>query len=387
MSAQRPTFAEINLAALRHNLAQVQNHLVPDQEVLAVVKADAYGHGAVPVARALRDCGVGLFAVALLEEALELRQAGIDEPLLVLGGLYPGQEEAILEHGLRPCLFDLAAARRLDRLARTRKMRCPVHVKIDTGMSRVGFRLEEFGEALKVLTALPGLIVEGVCSHLALADEPEHRFNDEQVKVFRQALAMVDQAGLQPAYIHLSNSAAIFSRQLPECNLVRAGIALYGGLPSEHFAGRIDLQPVMNLRTRIAQLKQVPPGAGVSYGHRFVAERKTLLAVLPIGYADGYNRLLSNCGEVLIRGQRARVAGTVCMDWTLVDVTDVPGVCLGDEVTLLGRSGDQMISGEEWAGKVESISYEVFCRISRRVPRKYQEAGFRSQESGETPES
>jgi alanine racemase len=213
--------------------------------------------------------------------------------------------------------------------------------------------------------------MEGIISHLALADEPKHPFSDEQLELFRQSLAAVRAAGFSPRHIHLSNSADIFSREIPETNLVRPGIVLYGGLPADHLAGHLDLRPVMSFRSAVAQIKTVPAGTGISYSHRFRAERPTTIAAIPVGYADGYNRLLTNRGEVLVRGQRARITGTVCMDWILVDVTDIPGVQVGDPVTLLGRDNGQVITAEEWAGKIGTISYEVFCLISKRVPRVY----------------
>jgi len=262
-------------------------------------------------------------------------------------------------------------ARRLDAFARETGQVLPYHIKLDTGMGRVGFRPEELSEVLCELAALPGLAMEGVITHLALADEPEHPFTGEQLKTFRCALAQIRAAGFNPAYTHLANSAALFSRDIPECNMVRPGIVLYGGLPSAHFAGRLDLRPVMSFRTRVAQLKRVPEGTGISYGHRFVAGRETVLAAIPVGYADGFSRHLSCTGEVLVRGRRARVAGTVCMDWTLLDVSDIPGVAIGDQVTLLGCEGHECITAEEWAERVGSISYEVFCQVSKRVPRIY----------------
>ena len=192
---------------------------------------------------------------------------------------------------------------------------------------------------------------------------------------FREALGRISAAGLRPRYVHLANSAALFSRELPECNLVRPGIVLYGALPSEDFAGRLDLRPVMSLQSRIAHLKKVPAGTGVSYGHRYVATSEALIAAVPIGYADGYNRLLTNRGEALVRGRRVRVAGTVCMDWTLFDVTGVPDVAVGDRITLLGADGEDAVSAEEWAERIGTIPYEVFCRIGKRVPRRYRGEG------------
>ncbi len=365
----RPTYVEIDLAALQHNLAKARLQAGDGRQILAVVKADAYGHGAARVAPALELAGADLFGVAIVEEGVALRRAGITRPILVLGGTYPGQEDELFEHDLVPILFDPETARRLDARAGAVGRVLPFHLKIDTGMGRIGFRPEELPFLLEELGGLKSLVMEGLISHLAMADDPQHPFTDEQVERFRACLAEVRRAGFAPRYVHLSNSAALFSRELPECNLVRPGIVLYGGLPAPCFAGCIDLRPVMSFRTSVAQIKKVPAGTGVSYGHRFVAQRPTVLAAIPVGYADGYSRLLSNCGEVLIRGKRARVAGTVCMDWTLIDVTDIPGVEVGDEVTLLGRDDGQSITAEEWAERIGSISYEVFCQVSKRVPR------------------
>jgi alanine racemase len=375
MHGLRPTRADIDLGALLYNFRQVRLQAGSARQVLAVVKADAYGHGAARVALALQAAGADQFGVALAEEGVALRQAGISQPILVLGSLYPGQEVDALEHELIPVVFDLAMGRRLSNAARAAGRIGKYHLKVDTGMARVGVRPEDLAAVLVELAVLPRLEMVGLMSHLALADDLGHPFTDLQIERFRQVRTQVQAAGFAPEFVHLSNSAAIFCHDLPECNLVRPGISLYGGLPSDQFAGRLELRPVMSLRTAIAQLKEVPAGTGVSYGHRFVAERPTLLATLPIGYADGYSRLLSNRGEGLVRGRRVRVAGTVCMDWTLLDVTDVPGVAVGDPVTLLGREGDQAITAEEWAARIGTINYEVFCLVGKRVPRIYREAG------------
>ena len=367
----RPTYVEINLAALQHNFRQARRQAGDGCELLAVVKADAYGHGADRVAPALQQAGADLFGVAMVEEGVELRRAGVSRPILVLGGVYPGQEAELLAHELVPVIFDLDTARRLSALALADDRRLSYHLKLDSGMGRLGFRPEELSVTLASLTELPGLVMDGLISHLAVADDPNHPFTVEQAGLFRAALDQVRAAGFAPRHIHLSNSAALFSQQFPECNLVRPGIVLYGGLPAADFAERLDLQPVMSFRTAVAQLKEIPAGTGVSYGHRFIAGRPTRLAAVPVGYADGYSRQLSNVGEVLVRGHRARVAGTVCMDWILIDVTDIPHVAVGDEVTLLGRDNGQTITAEEWAQRIDTINYEVFCQISKRVPRIY----------------
>jgi len=369
----RPTCVEIDLAALRRNFEKAKGQAGPDRKVLAVVKADAYGHGACRVARVLESAGADMFGVAMVEEGEELRKAGITRPVLILGGIYPGQEEAVFRHKLTPSVFDLNLARRFNRIALESGAVYPFHLKIDTGMGRVGFRPDELPEVLSELSTLSGLFMEGVASHFALADEPHKPFTGEQISLFRQCLELIREKGFNPSFVHIGNSAALFSRDIPECNMVRPGIVLYGALPAPEFAGRIDADPVMSFRTRIAQIKQVPAGTGVSYGHLFRAERPTTLATIPVGYADGFNRRLSKGAEVLVRGKRAKVAGTVCMDWTMLDVTDIPDVAVGDEVTLLGRDNGSIVTAQEWADCIGTIPYEVFCQVSKRVPRFYRE--------------
>ncbi|AMV73168.1 alanine racemase [Desulfuromonas carbonis] len=367
----RPTFAEIDLDALRHNFRLLRRQAGAGRQLLAVVKADAYGHGALPVARTLQACGADYFGVAMVAEGTALRQGGIQRPILVLGGAAPGEEALLLDQNLTPVIFDLPAARRLSAAAMAAGRSCRYHLKVDSGMGRLGFVPADLPAVLPRLADLPGLEMAGLISHFALADQADHPITQTQAERFRAMLGTVRAAGFAPALVHLSNSAGLYGPALPDCNLVRPGIALYGGLPADYLAGEIDLRPVMRLYTTIAQLTAVPPGAGVSYGHRFVASRPTLIAALPVGYADGYARRLSGCGEVLVRGHRAPVAGTVCMDWTMVDVTDVPAVAVGDRVTLLGRDGSEEVTAEEWAGRIGTISYEVFCLISQRVPRVY----------------
>lgn len=367
MSLSRPTYAAINLSALRHNLQQIRARA--GCAILAVVKADAYGHGAVNVAQALGEGGVALLGVALLEEAQELRDAAIITPILLLGETFPGQEAALAEGAIIPCLSDLEAIRRLDAEGDRCDRILPFHLKIDTGMSRLGLLPSELDTLLVGLAKLSHVRLDGMLSHFALADEPDSPVSAQQEKVFRQALDKIRAAGFSPTYVHFSNSAALFSRHLPECNLVRPGITLYGGLPAAAFAAQLDLQPVMNLRSQVARLKTIPAGTGVSYGHHFVAARETVLAAIPIGYADGFNRRLGGCGAALIQGQRVPVIGTVCMDWIMLDVTDLDAVAVGEPVTLLGRDGPEVISADEWAAKIGTISYEIFCGISKRVPR------------------
>ncbi len=367
----RPTRVEIDLDALRFNLRQVRERVGPACEILAVVKADAYGHGASGVAPALAAAGADQFGVALVGEGVALHRYGLPQPIVVLGGVFPGEEQDVLKHDLQPALYDLDTARRLDAAARTNGIRIPCHLKVDTGMGRLGFRPERLAEVLAALKGLSGVEVRGVISHLALADEPDQPFTSTQIECFQAVVAQVRAAGFAPRYRHLANSAAIYSRDLAGCNLVRPGISLYGGLTGTPFEQTVPQRPVMSFLSQVAQLKEVPAGEGISYAHRFVTQRPSLVAAVPVGYADGYNRLLTNRGDVLIRGRRAPVAGTVCMDWILVDVTAIPDVAVGDRVTLLGRDGNECVTALEWADKLGTITYEVFCNISKRVPRVF----------------
>jgi alanine racemase len=371
MSVSRPTRVEISLSAIRHNYQQVRLKVGPDCDILAVVKADAYGHGVVGVAPALAAAGADQFGVALVEEGAELRRLGLTQPVVVMGGVFPGEEQSVLDHDLTPVIYRLDMAESLDAVARQAGRTIDYHLKVDTGMGRLGFRADSLPESLAVLKKFKQLRMVGLMSHFALADEPGRPFTSEQANNFHAVVAQVRSAGLTPSYCHLANSAAIYARTLDGCNLVRPGIALYGGLTGTCLNDEIDQRPVMRFISEVAQLKDVPAGEGVSYGHRFTTSRATRLAAVPVGYADGYNRLLSNRGEVLIRGRRAPVCGTVCMDWILVDTTDIPDVQVGDQVTLLGVDGADCITAAEWAEKIDTITYEVFCRVSKRVPRVF----------------
>ncbi len=367
----RPTWAEIDLDALHHNYRQALGCCPVNQRLLAVVKADAYGHGAIPVTKAFQAWGVKDFAVATLEEALELRTAGIDDRLLVLGSCFPGQEEAFLKYNLMPTLLDIETARRLNKVAARSNQSIKVHVKVDSGMGRVGFLPDQLRASLPELVQLEGLIIEGFMSHLACADELDSPVTTEQQGQFRMMLEMIRKAGIEPRDIHLNNSAGLSGWECPECTLARPGIMLYGGLPGSDFSDKLDLHPVMHLRSRIAQLRQLPTGSGISYGHCYHAHAGMQVAVLPIGYADGYNRLFSNCGEGILRGQKIPVIGRVCMDWIMLDVSNVPDIQIGDCITLLGSADGLSIIGDDWAEQLNTISYEVFCRIGSRVPRRY----------------
>jgi alanine racemase len=367
--SSRPTRVDIDLAALCHNLNLVRTFCRGNQGVMAVVKADAYGHGVVAVSRTLEAAGVEQFAVACLEEGIELREAGIVRPILVFGGCYPGQEEAFVRYNLSAALLSLADLERINAFGLARDSRFPVHLKCDSGMGRVGFLPAEIQELARRLQQSGGLQVAGLMSHLACADELQAEATSVQIRVFRDILARLRAEGIFPPEIHLGNSAGLAAWDLPEATLVRPGIMLYGGYPSAEFTPRLDLRPVMTFSTQIAQLRTLSAAQGISYGHTYKTLGPTRVATLPVGYADGYNRLFSNCGEVLVRGQRAPVIGRVCMDWIMVDVSAIAGAAVGDRVTLLGADGNERISAEDWAEKLGTINYEVFCRVSQRVPR------------------
>ncbi len=376
----RPTRAEIDLAALGRNLRALARRA--GRPVMAVVKADAYGHGAVEVGRTARAAGAPWLGVATTGEGLLLRQAGDTGPILLLGGLYPDEAEAAVAAGLTPVLHTLpadgpaagatdAAAATLARLAaagRRRGRPVPVHVKLDTGMHRLGLAPAELSPFLDRLERLrDGLVVDGLMSHLAAADDPvEAAFTAQQRAALDEALARLHARGHSPTHRHVDNSAGL-ADPWPKATLVRAGIALYGAhAPS---AGLVE--PVMSLVSAVTGLRDVAAGESVSYGRAFRATRPTRVALVPTGYADGLPRQLSGVGTALVKGRRAPIAGRVCMDWTMLDVTDVPDVAVGDPVLWFGRLAGAALPAEEVAALTGTLAYSVFCGVGPRVPRRY----------------
>ncbi len=363
--AARATRAEIDLQALRTNFRLVRRIVGCRVGVLSVVKADAYGHGAVAVSKVLVEEGTEMLGVATLGEASELRDAGIEVPLLLLGGIYPDEAGGVVELSLTPALFSLEVAERLDRAAARYGRRVKYHLKVDTGMNRLGIRPEDLDSFLVRLRGYRHIEMEGVFSHLADADLPGGTESVErQLEVFDAVLARVERAGFRPRYRHIANSAALQRFPSSHYNLVRPGIMLYGASAACGF----ELRPVMTLKSRVLQVKAVPAGAAVSYGGTFVAARPSVLAILPVGYADGYMRALSNRAWVTVRETRAPVVGAVCMDLTLVDVTGVEGVSCGDEAVLFGAGGPPV---DELARLADTISYELLSIVGKRVPRHY----------------
>ncbi|MFB3818764.1 MAG: alanine racemase [Candidatus Methylomirabilales bacterium] len=366
----RETRAEIDLPALAANV-ETAKRLAGTAAVMAVVKADAYGHGAVPVARTALGAGATWLGVAIPEEGAALRQAGITAPILVLGPLAPAEAALPLAHDLDQCVSDLGQIEALRAAARAAGRTAHVHLKVDTGMGRVGFQPGEVARAAAVLRAAAGVRVRGLMTHFAEAEAEDPAHTRAQLACFDAAWQACRAAGLPVGLRHAANSAGLLLVPEARLDLVRPGILLYGYHPRGAGGRGPALQPVLRLRTAIRQLKDLPRGAAVSYGRTFVAPRDVRIALLPIGYADGWSRRLSNRGHVLVRGRRAPVVGRVCMDLTLVDVTDVPGAAVGDEVVLIGRQGGEAITADEVAALQGTISYEVLCGLGPRVPRTY----------------
>ncbi len=374
MFSKRPTIAEIDLAALVHNYAALQACAGSDVAVIPVVKADAYGHGALPVAACLAAVGVPGFAVATVNEAQALKDSGIKENILILGALYEEDLSLVARGGIVPVLWESESAQRLSALARQEGRTIDVQIKIDTGMSRAGIIETEALAFIALVKELPGLNLIGLLSHLAVADGEkawERHYTENQARAFAKICTGFSGFNLQPLDLHLANSAGLIRYDFPGCNQARSGIALYGSYPDEGLRDKVDLRPVMTIKSGIVLLKTLKPGQSVSYGCTYTAREEITIALLPIGYADGLRRSLSGRGEVLVRGRRAPFAGRVCMDWTMVDVTDIEGVAIGDEVVILGAQGDQEISAEELAATLGTISYEIFCAWSPRVKRQY----------------
>ena len=366
----RPTVGEVDLGALEFNYRQIKKRIPEDVKLLAVVKADAYGHGAIPISLRLEKLGVEYLGVAIPEEGVELRKGGVKTPILVLGGIFGGEVDQIFRFRLTPVIFGKDSLKVLSREAERRRRKVKVHLKVDTGMGRLGVPLSLWPDFLRAVRRFPKIEPEGILSHFSMQDE-EKGFTHNQWRAFQGAVAIAQKLGISSRYLHIASSATLAAFPAYCARLVRPGIMLYGSYPAPTFRSLIPLKPVMTLKTRIHFLKSVPPGTRISYGGAFKAKRESLIATLPIGYADGYSRHLSNHGEVLIHGKRAPVVGKVCMDFIMVDVTDIPRVSAGDEVILMGRQGKEQITPEEIAEKTDSISYEVLCSIGKRVPRVY----------------
>ena len=376
MTTYRPVWAEIDLDAVRANVRTLSDVAAP-AALMAVVKADGYGHGAVPVARAALDAGAQWLGVALVEEGAELRAAGIDAPVLVLSEPPPPAARAVVALGLTPVAYTRAG---IDALAKAvadggalpGAEPLPVHLKVDTGMHRVGCATGDACALAESIAARDELRLEGVLTHFAVADEPDDPYTPQQLDRFDDVLDDLRRAGITYDLVHAANSAALLAfPDRARFDLVRCGISAYGVPPAPALAGRVPLRPAMAVKARVSHVKALPAGARLSYGLRYEMPRAGTVATVPVGYADGVPRALSAAGgEVLVRGRRHPIAGTVTMDQLMVDAGDNP-IEVGDVVTLVGRDGDAEITADEWADRVGTIAYEIVCGIGRRVPRSY----------------
>jgi len=369
-ASDRPTAAVIDLDALTHNFKEVLSR-ADGRKILAVVKSQAYGHGAVAVSHRLLRLGADMLGVALVEEGRDLREAGINAPILVMGALFPEQAEAVIALGLTPVVFNISVARALSAAARKRGTTVDVHVKIDTGMGRLGISPEDTLLFIADLKKLGNITVVGLMTHFADADLHDKLFASQQMDRFEALLRSFDVHGIDIPVRHAANSAALLDYRRALFTMVRPGLMLYGYNPLEERTVGADLRPALSLVTRIAFVKKVPVGAPISYGRTFVTKRESIIATLPIGYADGYSRALSNRGEAIVRGIRAPVVGRVCMDMCMLDVTDVADAREGDDVVLIGCQGGERITADDIAARTGTIAYEVLCGISDRVPRIY----------------
>jgi alanine racemase len=363
-------WVEIDQAALAHNVRQLKKLLASKTQLMAVVKADAYGHGATMVARTALDAGAGGLCVATVQEGIQLREAGIEAPILLLGATNtPEQVRAIAYWQLQPTICTPQQALVFSETLSGLKKTLSVHLKLDTGMSRLGMPWQEARQFVELVKRLPYLEIKSVYSHLATADSLDPTVMRLQHQRFEEAIAQLHTAGITPPRLHLANSAATLTDPALHYDLVRVGLALYGLYPAEHLRGAIDLKPVMQVKARVTQVKTIPPGTGVSYGYQFIAERQMRLAVIGIGYADGIPRNLSNKMTVLIRGQKVRQIGTITMDQLMLDVSEIPDLQTGEVVTLIGQDGDLSISADDWAQSLGTISWEILCSFKHRLPR------------------
>ncbi|MGQ9595632.1 MAG: alanine racemase [Anaerolineae bacterium] len=364
-------WAEVDLSAIRHNVQALKAWVGPRVEVAAVVKANGYGHGAIPVSQAALEAGASRLAVARVAEGSALRQGGITAPILVMGYSLPEDTPAIVYYDLTPTVCSRDVALALSDACQAQGKEIPIHVKVDTGMGRFGLLPEEMVGFLKEVARLPGLRLEGLWTHFATADESDKQYARRQFALYQEVLREVEAAGFAFPLRHAANSAATLGLPETHLDMVRCGIAIYGLYPSPEVGRPVSLRPALTLKGRVGHVRTLPAGSSISYGRTFITTRPTRVALVPIGYGDGYHRLHSNRGAVLIRGRRAPILGRVCMDQCVVDVSDIPGVQDGDEVVILGRQGDDEITAGEVAAWADTIHYEVVTGLTSRVLRVY----------------
>lgn len=371
ISTLRPTWAEINLSALKYNFNKARELAGKDTKILVAVKADAYGHGILEVSRALVNFGVDYLGVATSDEAIALRSSGIKIPILLFGAILRGEVLAILRYDITATVPSLEVARFLSICARRLGKKVKIHTKIDTGMGRLGVWHKEALCFIKEIKRYRNLELEGIYTHLPSADEKDRHFTERQLFYFNELIKNLERSDIFIPLRHAANSMGLLRFKSPYLNLVRPGLMIYGLYPDLKTPRMIDLKPVLSFKTRIVYIKEVLKGRSISYGRTFVTNKKSKIATLPVGYGDGYPRFLSNRAYVLIKGKKAPVVGRVCMDQTMVDVSGIDKVRIGDEVVLIGRQGRETITAEQLADIGNTISYEIVCGISKRVPRCY----------------
>ena len=388
MAHHRATFAEINLKAFKHNLQNLRaitepaTSLRPATGIMAVIKADAYGHGAIPCAKAAVDTGVEYLGAGIIEEGIELRENNITEPILILGSVFPDEVADLVRHNFATILCTTRLAEALAKEAEKQGKTVNVHIKVDTGMNRLGVLPENLLPLIKTINNLPTLKLEALSTHFSSADDIDTSITTQQIELFQKTLSELQKAGVtMPPLTHLANTSALFRFPESRSKMVRPGLILYGALPSPVLSSVVEeicqkenlqnFQPVMQWKSKIILLKSVQKDQPLSYSRKYFTPRDSVIATLPIGYADGLHRNLSNNMEVLVRGKRVPQVGTICMDMILIDVTEVPDVQMGDEVVIFGKQGEEEITVEELAKRSNTIPYEILCNVGKRVPRVY----------------
>lgn len=372
---QFTTYVVVDLDAIASNAKALQAHIGPDTELFGVVKDDGYGHGAIQIARVALESGATRLAVGRVDEGVQLRRAGLTAPVLIMCYTVPPEADAIVENDLSATVTTLEGAQALSRRAEALGKTVTVHVKVDTGMGRYGLLPDEVLPFLKQIGRLPGLDLEGIFTHFATADRLDKTHARRQFAIFTDLLTAVEAGGYHFRLRHAANSAATLDMPETHLDAVRPGIALYGLYPSAEVSRDIPLKPALSLKSHVARVRTLPPGEGVSYGRAFVTSRPTPIALVPVGYGDGYLRILSGRAHVLIKGHRSPIVGRICMDQLMIDVSGIEGVCQDDEVVLIGRQGNEVISAEELARLAETINYEIVTGVSRRIPRIYLRGG------------
>jgi len=363
--------AYIDLGILEENYGMIRARVPQDVKILCVVKADAYGHGAVQVSRRLEENGVDYLGVANIDEGMELRQNGIKCPILVMGGILPWDpEDAFYEYDLAPVIYDAGMIERLKGKSFRSGKTMKVHIKVDTGMGRLGFRPEEMPHVVRTMKEIPHIEMEGCMSHFS-SSEVRDEYGLNQIRTFEKSLRAMNEEGVVPTIAHMANSGAITNYPEGYFDMIRVGISLYGSHPARELGAKLPVRQVMRFVSRVALIREFPPGSPLSYGRTFTTSGRTRIAYIPVGYADGYPRALSNRGSVLIKEKRCNIVGRVCMDWFLADITDLPNAAAGDEAVLLGHDGTSTITADEIAECAGTIPYEILCKISKRVARVY----------------